>query len=331
LVKYFFVVLVLLLAGVSALMTLQPISVSVSGGGGGNSSGTVTDITAGTGLSGGTITTSGTIQIDPTYTQRRVSSTCAVGSSIRVINENGTVECQTDTSGGGGSSYNPPLYLKEYDFEHNVAGYTTLWTPTAIGSGTNNLVDGFSGNISMSAGSNRVNSGYSFQTPGTGFYRVLPDWSTTAYITPLCRTNGQNLSVIKFGFQDIFTGIGDSVDGAYFNITINGTLMNISTITASNSVLTINSTTNLYNCSQPYTLEVYVNNSGIVHFWAKNTTSQQVLFQTIHSTNIPTTAGRTVGHGLNGVIVGNSSTTNLILMYADYMNIKQNGTRVQGR
>lgn len=31
--------------------------------------------------------------------QRRVSGTCATGSSIRVINSNGTVSCQTDTSG----------------------------------------------------------------------------------------------------------------------------------------------------------------------------------------------------------------------------------------
>jgi hypothetical protein len=329
LVKYLPIYFLLFIVGVSALMTLD-VPVVTGGSSGGNSSGTVTDVTAGTGLSGGTITTSGTISIDSTYTQRRVSSSCAVGSSIRLVNEDGTVECQTDTSGGG-SSYTPPSYFKEYDFEHNVAGYTTLWVPTAISSGTNALVDGFSGNVSISAGSNRVNSGYSFQTFGTGLYRVLPNWSTTGYITPLCRTNGQNLSNIKFGFQDVFTGIGDSVDGAYFNITINGTLMNISTITTSNSIRTINSSNILYNCSQTYTLEVYVNNSNIVHFFAKNTTNEELLFQTIHSTNIPTSAGRTVGHALIGSILGNASTTNLIVMYADYINIKNNGTRVQGR
>ncbi len=37
-----------------------------------------------------------TFSIDPTYTQRRVSSTCVAGSSIQSINEDGTVVCETD-------------------------------------------------------------------------------------------------------------------------------------------------------------------------------------------------------------------------------------------
>ena len=65
-----------------------------TGGGGG-----VTSITAGTGLTGGTITTTGTIAADVAYLQRRVSGTCAAGSSIRVIAADGTVTCQTDNAG----------------------------------------------------------------------------------------------------------------------------------------------------------------------------------------------------------------------------------------
>jgi len=61
--------------------------------------GTVTSVTAGTGLTGGTITASGTVAADTSYLQRRVSSTCAVGSSIRIIAADGTVTCQTDNSG----------------------------------------------------------------------------------------------------------------------------------------------------------------------------------------------------------------------------------------
>jgi len=60
-------------------------------------SGTVTLVGSGTGLTGGPITTSGTINADTNYLQRRVSSTCAAGSSIRVINSDGTVTCEADT------------------------------------------------------------------------------------------------------------------------------------------------------------------------------------------------------------------------------------------
>ncbi|NQU82364.1 MAG: hypothetical protein HQ539_00210, partial [Parcubacteria group bacterium] len=38
------------------------------------------------------------------YQQKRVTGTCAAGSSIRIINENGTVTCETDDAGVGGDN-----------------------------------------------------------------------------------------------------------------------------------------------------------------------------------------------------------------------------------
>jgi hypothetical protein len=101
--------------------------------------GDVTAVTAGAGMTGGGTTGALTlnaiagvgvtvnadeITIDPTYTQRRVSGTCAAGTSIRVIDQAGTVTCETDDSGGGASvvSQIGPM----------AAGQYNNWSPTSL-------------------------------------------------------------------------------------------------------------------------------------------------------------------------------------------------------
>jgi hypothetical protein len=67
----------------------------------GSTGSVITGVDAGTGLSGGGTSGSVTLSVDGAVTQLRVDQSCAVGSSIRAINEDGTVACQADTNSGG--------------------------------------------------------------------------------------------------------------------------------------------------------------------------------------------------------------------------------------
>jgi hypothetical protein len=66
-----------------------------------NSGGTITGVTAGTGLTGGGASGGVTLSVNTTVVQSRVTGTCGAGSSIRAIAADGTVTCQPDTNSGG--------------------------------------------------------------------------------------------------------------------------------------------------------------------------------------------------------------------------------------
>ena len=108
------------------------------------------------GLTGGTITGSGTIGVDTAYVQRRVSATCAVGSSIRAIAADGSVTCQSDGPSNAilqyGNSFNASMLIGTNDnkpLELMANGlYAMRFLPDAI---SLNIIGGFGLN-SVTAG-----------------------------------------------------------------------------------------------------------------------------------------------------------------------------------
>lgn len=72
--------------------------------------GDITAVFAGTGLTGGGTKGDVTLSVDTNFIQNRVAGSCATGSSIRVINANGTVECEIDDNSGGDiTAVNTPI------------------------------------------------------------------------------------------------------------------------------------------------------------------------------------------------------------------------------
>lgn len=142
--------------------------------------GTVTGIFTGTGLTGGPITTSGSIsianggvgsaQINPAQVQARVSGTCAAGSSIRAISDAGLVTCEADDEGApawsltGNASTNPASHFlgttDAVDLTFRVNNQRMLLIDATSAGQTANWIGGYSGNtVDAASGAQTIAGG----------------------------------------------------------------------------------------------------------------------------------------------------------------------------
>jgi len=108
-----------------------------SGGGGGD----ITAVNAGTGLTGGGTSGDVTLNANTTYLQRRVSGSCNSGSSIRVINSDGTVTCQSTSGGGGGwTNGTGVVYVTTRTDKVGIGTSTPLYYLDVRGSASGNII-----------------------------------------------------------------------------------------------------------------------------------------------------------------------------------------------
>lgn len=106
--------------------------------------GTITGVTAGTGLNGGGVSGNVTLDVDTTTIQARVTGTCAAGSAVGSIAANGTVSCNASAGGtitdviagagltGGGTSGAVTVAIP-------ANGVTMAMTSAPVGSGYVNV------------------------------------------------------------------------------------------------------------------------------------------------------------------------------------------------
>ncbi|MDP2967187.1 MAG: hypothetical protein Q8N87_02125, partial [bacterium] len=120
--------------------------------------GDITAVNAGTYLTGGGTTGSVTLDADTNKLQRRVSGTCSAGSSIRVINADGTVSCETDDVGGVAypSKSCPSGYtIQSFDVSSSAAPTCVVvgnGDITAVNAGSGLTGGGTSGDVTLNVG-----------------------------------------------------------------------------------------------------------------------------------------------------------------------------------
>jgi hypothetical protein len=174
--------------------------------------GDISAVSAGFGLSGGGTSGSVALSVNPAVAQARVSGICPVGSSVRAVNQDGTVACQTDGSPGawsltGNAGTNPASnFIGTTDaqpFELRVGNQRALRIErlTVASETSVNVVAGHNLNVVAAGVRGATIAGGGRDEPGlTRPNRVLADFGT-----------------IGGGYNNIASGVGATVTGGESN------------------------------------------------------------------------------------------------------------------
>lgn len=161
----------------------------------------VTTVATGNGLTGGPITSAGTIAADTSYLQRRVSTTCAAGSSIRAIAADGAVTCEAAPNLAnvwtqGGNAFGAPGVIGTTDAQP--------LTVQSAGSAVNVLIPGGNGlrivpgvgfrtdapNVANGSAANSLSATRQGMTISGGGYAATNCWNVSfATATRNCRNS----------------------------------------------------------------------------------------------------------------------------------------------
>jgi hypothetical protein len=179
----------------------------------GGSNGDITGVVAGTGLTGGGVSGSVTLNVDPSVFQKRINATCPAGQSIRSINENSVIICEID----------------------DTLDATTVWSTT--GNSSTNPATNFIGTTDYKAFEIKVNNQTAFRIePKTSGVNVIAGYhgnSITNVVgavisgggssATLCTNNNcknmvtADYSTISGGFGNINSGFSSVISGGVNN------------------------------------------------------------------------------------------------------------------
>jgi hypothetical protein len=206
-----------------------------------------------------------------------------------------------------------PFYATDF---LGVTGAATLeahlpWDLGLISSGTQSKVagDGVRRGILLCTSSTTTNSGCQVATDLTAIRLVGGEYAEYV-INPITLTT----STFRFGYLDSITST-DETDGAYIEVPSTGAAV---CKTANNTTRTTSSTIATLSTSTWYRLRIAVDNTAANVTCTIFDANGNSLGAQTNSANIPTSAGREVGHGY---VLTNSGTTAVGLVQVDYMSM----------